>query len=73
MRQTVRVAAIQAESAWLDLAAGVDKVIALIGEAAAGGAQLVAFPHHCPGRDTAPSALRAHPEFQPPRAGSRAY
>jgi len=44
MRQTVRVAAIQAESAWLDLAAGVDKVIALIGEAAAGGAQLVAFP-----------------------------
>ncbi|MFD6059485.1 carbon-nitrogen hydrolase family protein [Rhodococcus wratislaviensis] len=44
MQQTVRVAAVQAESVWLDLAAGVDKVIALIGEAAAGGAQLVAFP-----------------------------
>ena len=26
-QQTVRVAAVQAESAWLDLAAGVDKVI----------------------------------------------
>lgn len=44
MQQTVRVAAVQAESAWLDLAAGVDKVVALIGEAAAGGAELVAFP-----------------------------
>ena len=36
MQQTVRVAAVQAESVWLDLAAGVDKVISLIGEAAAG-------------------------------------
>jgi len=44
MQQTVRVAAVQAEPAWLDLAAGVDKVISLIGEAAAGGARLVAFP-----------------------------
>ena len=44
MQQTVRVAAVQAESVWLDLAAGVDKVISLIGEAAAGGARLVAFP-----------------------------
>jgi nitrilase len=53
MQQTVRVAAAQAESAWLDLAAGADKVISLIGEAAAdrglrgearsGGAQLIAF------------------------------
>ena len=41
MQQTVRVAAVQAEPAWLDLAAGVDKVISLIGEAAAGGARLV--------------------------------
>ena len=30
MQQTVRVAAVQAEPAWLDLAAGVDKVISLI-------------------------------------------
>ena len=44
MEQTVRVAAVQAESPVLDLAAGVDKAVALIGEAAAGGAQLVAFP-----------------------------
>jgi len=44
MQQTVRVAAVQAEPAWLDLAAGVDQVISLIGEAAAGGARLVAFP-----------------------------
>jgi nitrilase len=44
MQQTVRVAAVQAESRVLDLAAGVDKVVTLIAEAAAGGAQLVAFP-----------------------------
>ncbi|WP_329048842.1 carbon-nitrogen hydrolase family protein [Amycolatopsis sp. NBC_01488] len=44
MQETVRVAAVQAESAWLDLAAGVDKVVGLIGAAAAGGARLVAFP-----------------------------
>ncbi len=40
----VRVAAVQAESKWLDLAAGVEHVVDLIAEAAAGGAQLVAFP-----------------------------
>lgn len=44
MLDTVRVAAVQAESVPLDLAAGVDKVVGLIAEAAAGGAQLVAFP-----------------------------
>jgi aliphatic nitrilase len=44
MQQPVRVAAVQAESVWLDLAGGVDKVISLIGEASAGGARLVAFP-----------------------------
>jgi nitrilase len=44
MQETVRVAAVQAEPAWLDLAASVDKVTGLVGEAAAGGAQLVAFP-----------------------------
>ena len=43
MQNTIRVAAVQAEPAWLDLAAGVDRTIELIGEAAAGGAQLVAF------------------------------
>ena len=44
MQETVRVAAVQAESAWLDLDAGVEKVVDLIGEAAAGGARLVTFP-----------------------------
>ncbi|GLY39852.1 nitrilase [Amycolatopsis sp. NBRC 101858] len=44
MQETVRVAAVQAESAWLDLDAGVEKVVGLIGEAAAGGARLVTFP-----------------------------
>ncbi|WP_113699419.1 carbon-nitrogen hydrolase family protein [Nonomuraea lactucae] len=43
MQQSVRVAAVQAEPVWLDLAEGVDKVIALMGEAAAGGAQLITF------------------------------
>lgn len=44
MTQQVRVAAVQAEPRWLDLAAGVDQVVDLIAEAARGGAQLVAFP-----------------------------
>jgi aliphatic nitrilase len=43
MQNTVRVAAVQAEPVWLDLAAGVERTIELIGEAAAGGAQLVSF------------------------------
>lgn len=43
MDAPVRVAAVQAEPAWLDLAAGVGQVVRLIGEAASGGAQLVAF------------------------------
>jgi aliphatic nitrilase len=44
MQDTVRVAAVQAEPVWLDLTATVDKVVSLIGEAAAGGARLVSFP-----------------------------
>ena len=43
MKSVVRVAAVQAEPKWLDLEAGVAQVISLIGEAAAGGAELVAF------------------------------
>lgn len=43
MEKTVRVAAVQAEPVWLDLAAGIDKAVDLIGQAAAGGAQLVGF------------------------------
>src|ERR1700704_4714640 len=44
MSQQIRAAAVQAEPRWLDLAAGVDQVVGLIGEAAHRGAQLVAFP-----------------------------
>ncbi|KAJ5295136.1 aliphatic nitrilase [Penicillium antarcticum] len=40
----VRVAVTQAEPVWLDLDATVDKTCTLIAEAAANGAQLVAFP-----------------------------
>lgn len=39
-----RVAAVQAEPVWLDLEGGVAKTVELIGQAAAGGASLVAFP-----------------------------
>ena len=39
-----RVAVVQAAPAWLDLDASVDKTIALIKEAAAKGAKLIAFP-----------------------------
>ena len=41
---SVRVAAIQAEPVWLDADATVAKTVALIAEAAAGGADLLAFP-----------------------------
>ena len=44
MNKTYRVAAVQAEPAWLDVGAGVQKTISLIGRAADGGASLVAFP-----------------------------
>ncbi|KAI1444749.1 carbon-nitrogen hydrolase [Annulohypoxylon stygium] len=41
---TMRVAVIQSEPVWLDLAASVQKAIELIEEAAKGGARIVAFP-----------------------------
>ncbi|WP_084534921.1 nitrilase-related carbon-nitrogen hydrolase [Nocardia yamanashiensis] len=44
MRNTVRVAAVQAEPKWLRLSDGVEQVVELIGAAAAEGARLVAFP-----------------------------
>lgn len=44
MRRTITAAAVQAEPVWLDLQATVDKTISLIEEAAANGAELVAFP-----------------------------
>jgi len=44
MTDTYRVAAVQAEPAWLDLDTGVEKTISLIGQAADAGAALVAFP-----------------------------
>ncbi|KAG7397207.1 hypothetical protein PHYBOEH_001146 [Phytophthora boehmeriae] len=43
-QSVVRVAAVQAEPAWLDLQASVKKTCALIAEAAEGGAELVSFP-----------------------------
>jgi nitrilase len=42
--RVVRAAAVQAESRWLDLAAGVEHMSGLIGDAAAGGAKVVTFP-----------------------------
>jgi len=41
---TYRAAAVQAAPAFLDLDAGIAKAIALIAEAAANGAQVIAFP-----------------------------
>lgn len=40
----VRVAVTQHEPVWLDLDGAVSKTCAIIAQAAAGGAQLVAFP-----------------------------
>lgn len=44
MASSVRVAAVQAEPAWLDQDATTDKTVELIRQAAEGGADLVAFP-----------------------------
>jgi aliphatic nitrilase len=44
MSEKVRVAAIQAEPVWLDIDGTTEKTVHLIAEAAAGGADLVAFP-----------------------------
>lgn len=44
MTSTVRAAAVQAEPVWFNAAATVDKTVALIEEAAAHGAEIVAFP-----------------------------
>ena len=44
LKMVTKVAAVQAAPAFLDLERGVDKAIALIKEAAEGGAKLIAFP-----------------------------
>ncbi|WP_258803633.1 carbon-nitrogen hydrolase family protein [Pseudarthrobacter sp. NS4] len=44
MSEKVRVAAVQAEPVWLDIDGTAEKTVHLIAEAAAGGADLVAFP-----------------------------
>lgn len=44
MKSVVRVAVVQAESTWFDLDGGVKQVIAIMRQAAAQGAELVAFP-----------------------------
>jgi nitrilase len=44
MSEKVRVAAVQAEPVWLDIDGTTEKTVRLIAEAAAGGADLVAFP-----------------------------
>lgn len=44
MGKQVKVAAVQAEPAWLDLQGSVQKVISLIEEAGRGGANVLGFP-----------------------------
>ncbi len=62
MKEHIRVAAVQAEPVWLNAERTADKTITLIREAAAGGAQLVAFPETwIPGF---PVFLFGHPVYQ---------
>ena len=44
MSKTVKVGAVQAEPAWLDLQGGVTKVVSLIEEAAKNGTNVLGFP-----------------------------
>jgi predicted amidohydrolase len=44
MTQMVRVGAVQAEPAWLDLQGGVEKTIALIQQAGKDGVNVLGFP-----------------------------
>ncbi|WP_082484974.1 carbon-nitrogen hydrolase family protein [Microbacterium sp. Leaf151] len=44
MSETMRVAAVQAEPVWFDLAATTEKTVSMIEEAAAAGVELLAFP-----------------------------
>lgn len=68
---TIRVAAVQAEPVWLDLQGSVDEAIALIEEAAAGGAQLVGFPEtFIPGY---PVFLWSYPAFEQPPYQARYF
>lgn len=68
---TFRVAAVQAEPAWLDLQGSLDKAIDLIKEAAEGGAQLVAFPEtFIPGY---PVFLWSYPAFEQPPFQARYF
>ncbi|WWD08563.1 hypothetical protein V865_006675 [Kwoniella europaea PYCC6329] len=43
-KETIRIGAVQAESAWLDLQAGVDKTCAIIKEAGEKGVEILGFP-----------------------------
>src|SRR3954467_9415267 len=43
-KQQYKAAVVQAEPVWLDVDATIDKAIGLIGQASAGGADLIAFP-----------------------------
>lgn len=62
MAKNIRVAAVQAEPVWLDLDSTTTKTVDLIRDAAAGGADLVAFPETwLPGY---PVFLWAYPVYQ---------
>ncbi|KAK7062813.1 hypothetical protein VNI00_000306 [Paramarasmius palmivorus] len=60
----MKVAAVQAEPAWFDLEAGIDKTISIIKEAAANGARLVGFPEaFIPGYPTRVWTEAFNPDF----------
>lgn len=62
MKNQVRVAAVQAEPVWLDAERTAEKTVDIIQQAAAGGAELVAFPETwIPGF---PVFLFGHPVYQ---------
>lgn len=44
MSRNIKVAAVQAEPVWLDLQGSVNKVVALIQEAAKNGTNILGFP-----------------------------
>ena len=70
MPDSIRVAAVQAAPVYLDRDATIDRVVSLIEDAAANGAQLIVFGEVRPRKARLPSATMAMATTSKPKASS---